>query len=84
MQNAIEISLVIPLLNEEESLRPLHQWIADVFEKDKRSYEVIYVDDGSSDDSWEYYISTCNQESKCQGDSICSELWKIPGTSRRI
>ena len=52
MQNAIEISLVIPLLNEEESLRPLHQWIADVFEKDKRSYEVIYVDDGSSDDSW--------------------------------
>ena len=66
MQNAIEISLVIPLLNEEESLRPLHQWIADVFEKDKRSYEVIYVDDGSSDDSWSIIsaLATKNQNVK--------------------
>ena len=67
MQNAIEISLVIPLLNEEESLRPLHQWIADVFEKDKRSYEVIYVDDGSSDDSWSIISALATKNPNVKG-----------------
>ena len=52
MQNTTYISLIIPLLNEEESLLPLHKWILDVFNKDSRTYEVIFIDDGSSDNSW--------------------------------
>ena len=53
MQNTVEISLVIPLLNEEESIIPLHQWIFDVLKKEVYSYEIIFIDDGSSDGSWE-------------------------------
>ena len=53
MQNSPDISLIIPLLNEEESLMPLHRWILNVFSKDSRNYEVIFIDDGSSDNSWD-------------------------------
>lgn len=45
-----ELSLVIPLFNEEESLRELKKWIDNVLKG--RSYEVIFVDDGSRDESW--------------------------------
>jgi glycosyltransferase involved in cell wall biosynthesis len=47
------ISLVIPLLNEEESLKELHQWIVRVVNEASLSYEIIFVDDGSSDKSWD-------------------------------
>ncbi|MFM7387357.1 MAG: glycosyltransferase family 2 protein, partial [Bacteroidota bacterium] len=46
------ISLVIPLLNEEESLKELHQWIVRVVNEASLSYEIIFVDDGSNDKSW--------------------------------
>lgn len=49
----MDISVVIPLYNEEESVPELLEWIARVMEKDGYSYEVILVDDGSSDGSWE-------------------------------
>ncbi len=45
--------MVIPLLNEEESLPELCQWIEKVMDKAHFSYEVILVDDGSKDNSWE-------------------------------
>ncbi|MFQ3341459.1 MAG: glycosyltransferase involved in cell wall biosynthesis [Flavobacteriaceae bacterium] len=61
MQNTPYISLIIPLLNEEESLIPLHQWIMEVFNKDNRTYEVIFIDDGSSDNSWDI-ISTLTKK----------------------
>ena len=48
----MDITIIIPLLNEEESLPELHAWIARVLEKAKLSYEVIFVDDGSTDASW--------------------------------
>jgi glycosyltransferase involved in cell wall biosynthesis len=48
----MNISLVIPLLNEQESLPELHQWIINVMTKHQFSYEVIFIDDGSTDDSW--------------------------------
>jgi len=47
------ISLVTTLLNEEESLKELHQWIVRVVNEASLSYEVIFVDDGSSDKSWD-------------------------------
>jgi glycosyltransferase involved in cell wall biosynthesis len=49
----IDISLVIPLLNEAESLPELISWIEEVMQKNHFQYEVILIDDGSSDNSWE-------------------------------
>lgn len=48
----MDISVVVPLLNEEESLPELAQWIERVMLENKFSYEVIFVDDGSKDNSW--------------------------------
>ncbi len=49
----MDISLVIPLLNEEESLPELSAWIEKVMIENNYSYEIIFVDDGSTDNSWE-------------------------------
>lgn len=48
----MDISVVIPLYNEEESLPELFAWIKRVMEENSFSYEVIFVDDGSTDSSW--------------------------------
>lgn len=53
MQNKLDISVVVPLYNEAESLPELVAWIDRVAVENKFTYEVIMVDDGSSDDSWE-------------------------------
>ena len=52
MRNKLDISVVVPLFNEEESLPELVAWIDRVAQENKLGYEVIMVDDGSSDDSW--------------------------------
>lgn len=49
----MDVSIVIPLYNEEESLPELCQWIHGVLSSNKLSYELILVDDGSKDGSWE-------------------------------
>lgn len=49
----MDISVVIPLLNEEESLPELTAWIKQVMDEHRYSYEIILIDDGSSDRSWE-------------------------------
>lgn len=48
----MNISIVIPLLNEEESLPDLTSWIDRVMKGNNFSYEIIYIDDGSKDNSW--------------------------------
>ncbi|MDG1804383.1 glycosyltransferase family 2 protein [Flavicella sp.] len=48
----MQISLVIPLLNEEESLRELHDWIVSVMNENSYTYEILFIDDGSTDNSW--------------------------------
>lgn len=48
----MNISVVIPLLNEQESLTELHDWIAKVMQSNHFSYEIIFIDDGSTDNSW--------------------------------
>ncbi|MNQ22873.1 Undecaprenyl-phosphate 4-deoxy-4-formamido-L-arabinose transferase [compost metagenome] len=48
----MNLSILIPLLNEEESLQELYTWIIKVMESNHYSYEVIFVDDGSTDNSW--------------------------------
>ncbi|MFA9388956.1 MAG: glycosyltransferase family 2 protein [Prolixibacteraceae bacterium] len=48
----MDLSIVIPLLNEEESLPELTSWIEKVMVSNNYSYEVLFIDDGSKDDSW--------------------------------
>lgn len=48
----MDLSIVIPLYNEEESLPELYAWIEKVVKENGYAYEVIFVDDGSTDDSW--------------------------------
>ena len=50
----MNISVVIPLLNEVESLPELTSWIKSVMDKNNFSYEILYIDDGSTDKSWDY------------------------------
>ena len=49
----MDLSIVIPLINEAESLPELTAWIEKVMEENRFSYEIVFVDDGSSDNSWE-------------------------------
>ena len=48
----MNISVVIPLFNEEKSIKELSTWIVEVMKKNKFSYEIILIDDGSDDTSW--------------------------------
>lgn len=48
----MDVSIVVPLLNEEESISELCAWIDTVCQKSKLQYEIIMIDDGSTDDSW--------------------------------
>lgn len=48
----MQLSIVIPLLNEEESLNELYNWIVSVMRSNSFSYEIIFIDDGSTDASW--------------------------------
>ena len=60
----MDISVVIPLYNEDESLPELYEWIERVMKANGFSYEVIFVNDGSTDRSWQV-ITELSQESAC-------------------
>lgn len=63
----MDISVVIPLLNEEESLGELYGWIERVMEANGYSYEVIFVDDGSSDSSWSIIEQLSQKDQRIRG-----------------
>lgn len=63
----MNLSLVVPLLNEEESLPELCDWIARVCAEQQYSYEVILVDDGSTDNSWEVIESLSRKNENIKG-----------------
>ena len=63
----MDISLVIPLYNEEESLQELTDWIRQVMGKNNYSYQVIFIDDGSSDNSWNKIEELVNADSNISG-----------------
>jgi len=60
----MELSIVIPLLNEAESLSELHQWITKSLDGVIKDYELIFIDDGSRDNSWEI-INLLASQDKC-------------------
>ncbi|NJX16241.1 glycosyltransferase family 2 protein [Tamlana crocina] len=63
----MNISVVIPLLNEQESLTELHDWIVNVMQSNRFSYEIIFIDDGSTDDSWETISKLSEQNDNVRG-----------------
>ena len=63
----MDISVVIPLLNEEESLPELSQWIEKVMKEHKFSYEILFIDDGSTDNSWNTILDLQTKNSNIKG-----------------
>ncbi|MCH3885326.1 MULTISPECIES: glycosyltransferase family 2 protein [Tenacibaculum] len=63
----MDISVVIPLLNEEESLQELHDWIAKVMQSNRYLYEIIFIDDGSTDTSWNVIEELSSKNSSVKG-----------------
>ena len=63
----MDISVVVPLYNEEESLPELTAWIDKVMKKNNFSYEVLLVDDGSTDNSWEVVEKLSSNNSNIRG-----------------
>ena len=63
----MDISIIIPLLNEEESLPELCSWIEKVMNKNNYSYEVLLIDDGSKDKSWSVIENISSKNSNIKG-----------------
>lgn len=63
----MDISIIVPLLNEEESLPELFSWISRVITSMNKSYEVIFIDDGSTDNSWEVITSLQSKHPEVRG-----------------
>ena len=67
MNQALQISVVIPLYNEAESLPELHDWIVRVMQENNFTYEILFVDDGSDDGSWEVIQSIAHRNPEVRG-----------------
>lgn len=63
----MDISVVIPLLNEQESLTELHHWISSVMKSNGFSYEILFIDDGSTDQSWKTICNLKEQDQNVKG-----------------
>ena len=63
----MDISIIIPLLNEEASLNELHQWILKVMKSNGYSYELIFIDDGSKDQSWSNITKLASENTEVNG-----------------
>ena len=70
MAETKDLSIIIPLLNEAESLPELLAWIRSVVEREGYAYEVIFVDDGSTDASWETIRSLADGDDRIRGISF--------------
>jgi glycosyltransferase involved in cell wall biosynthesis len=79
MNQELDISIVIPLLNEEESLKELTDWIGKVMHDHKFTYEVIYVDDGSTDGSWKIIEQLQQENSNVRGIKFRRNYGKSAG-----
>ncbi len=74
----MDISVVIPLYNEADSLGELYNWIARVMQTHRFSYEVIFVDDGSTDDSWQIIQTLSKQNPEVKGIKFRRNYGKSP------
>jgi glycosyltransferase involved in cell wall biosynthesis len=75
----MDISLVIPLKDEEESLPELSEWIGRVMNANNYSYEIIFVDDGSADNSWNVIEELRNKNQNIKGIKFQRNYGKSAG-----
>lgn len=72
----MNISIIIPLLNEEESIKELYHWIAKVMQSNGFLYELIFIDDGSTDKSWKLIESLSKEHSEVKGIQFLKNFGK--------
>ena len=78
MNKRLDISVVVPLYNEAESLGELVAWIDRVARENSLSYEIIMVNDGSTDESWEVVKRLSKQYPAVKGISFMRNYGKSP------
>lgn len=74
----MDLSVIIPLYNEEESLPELYAWIARVCNANNLSYEVIFVNDGSTDHSWDVIEDLASKHPEAKGIKFRRNYGKSP------
>ena len=72
----MDLSVVIPLYNESESIEELNKWIFNTLNSESISFEIIYIDDGSSDQSWGIIKSLANSFDNVRGLSFSKNFGK--------
>lgn len=78
----MQLSIVIPLYNEDESLNELHAWIKRVMDEHQFSYEIIFVDDGSKDNSWQVIEKIVAEHSEVRAIKFQRNYGKSAGLNR--
>lgn len=74
----MNISVIVPLFNEDESLPELHAWIQRVMKANNFSYEIIFINDGSTDNSWSVIESLCEKDENVRGIKFRRNYGKSP------
>ena len=74
----MDISVIIPLYNEEESIGELYKWIERVMDENHFSYEVIFISDGSTDRSWQIITELKNESEHVHGIKFRRNYGKSP------
>ena len=74
----MDISVIIPLFNEAESLPELTAWIQRVMRENDYTYEVIFVNDGSTDNSWDVIEELCKNDNNLHGIKFRRNYGKSP------
>jgi len=72
----MNLSILIPLLNEEESLQELYTWIISIMKSNNYSYEIIFLDDGSTDESWNIISGFANENPNVKGIQFMKNFGK--------
>ncbi|WP_348824397.1 glycosyltransferase family 2 protein [Flavobacterium aestuarii] len=72
----MNLSILIPLLNEEESLQELYTWIISVMKSNNYSYEIIFLDDGSTDESWNIISGFATENPNVKGIQFMKNFGK--------
>ena len=75
----LQLSICIPLYNEAESLPELYAWISKVMHQHLFSYELIFVDDGSTDNSWEIIERLAKENDAVKGIKFRRNYGKSAG-----
>jgi len=76
--NNMNLSIIIPLFNEQESLSELHEWIVRVMKANQFTYEIIFIDDGSKDESWAMIESIAKKDKNVKAFKFQRNYGKSP------